>query len=114
MLEARGYRVLAASAGEEALELADSADETIDLLLSDLVMPGLSGREVAEQLEAMQPDVLVLHMSGYTDDAVVRRGVLDRKASFIQKPFSSDELDLRIRGLLDSDRSASADRVLTV
>ncbi len=75
---------------------------------------GLSGRQVAEKLGATQPDVRVLHMSGYTDDAVVRRGVLDRKASFIQKPFSSDELDLRIRGLLDSDRSASADRVLTV
>jgi two-component system cell cycle sensor histidine kinase/response regulator CckA len=102
LLEAQGYRVLVASGGEEALELANPADGTIDLLLSDLVMPGISGRETADRLALIQPDALVLHMSGYTDDAVVRRGVLDRTAAFIQKPFSLDELARRIRELLDS------------
>lgn len=64
-------------------------------------MPGLGGRELADRVRALQPSASVLHMSGYTDDVVIRRGVVDRSAAFIEKPFSSDELARQIRQLLD-------------
>ena len=104
------YRVLPASGAEEALELAKVENGTIDLLLSDLVMPGTSGRELAEQIQALRPDIAILYMSGYTDDAVVRRGVLDAGMAFIQKPFGAEALALRVREVLDahSDQPAAA------
>jgi two-component system, cell cycle sensor histidine kinase and response regulator CckA len=102
MLEVTGYRVIAASDGEEALRQAGSVDGRIDLLLSDVVMPGIGGRELAERLREVQPEAAVLHMSGYTDDAVIRRGVLERGAAFIEKPFSAVELGRRVRQLLDA------------
>jgi two-component system, cell cycle sensor histidine kinase and response regulator CckA len=104
------YRVLPASGGEEALELAKVENGTIDLLLSDLVMPGTSGRELAEQIQALRPDIAILYMSGYTDDAVVRRGVLQAGTAFIQKPFGADALALRVREVLDAhnDQPAAA------
>ncbi len=104
------YRVLPANGGEEALELAKAENGTIDLLLSDLVMPGTSGRQLAEQIQAIRPDIAILYMSGYTDDAVVRRGVLDAGMAFIQKPFGAEQLALRIREVLDahSDQPAAA------
>lgn len=102
MLEGTGYRVIAASDGEEALRQAGSVNGRIDLLLSDVVMPGIGGRELAERLREVQPEAAVLHMSGYTDDAVIRRGVLERGAAFIEKPFSAAELGRRVRQLLDA------------
>jgi CheY-like chemotaxis protein len=108
MLESRNYRVLAAADGEEAISLAEAQGAEIDLLLSDVVMPGLGGRELADRIRALQPSVCVLHMSGYTDDIVIRRGVLDRSAAFIEKPFSSDELARRIRQLLGEPPLAQA------
>jgi CheY-like chemotaxis protein len=106
MLETWGYRVLVAEEGGQALDLAERVNGPIDLLLSDLVMPGMGGREVAERLGRLRPGIRVLHMSGYTDDAVVRRAVPDRGAAFIQKPFGSDELARRIRELLDGEVAA--------
>ena len=100
ILRRSGYSVLTAGGGEEALRLA--ADEgTIDLLLSDLVMPGTSGREIAEQIQALRPDIAILYMSGYTDDAVIRRGVLEAGMAFIQKPFGAENLTRRVREVLD-------------
>ena len=104
------YRVLPASGAEEAIELAKVENGTIDLLLSDLVMPGIGGRELAEQIQLLRPDIAILYMSGYTDDAVVRRGVLEAGVAFIQKPFGAEALALRIREVLDahSDQPAAA------
>ena len=104
------YRVLPASGAEEALELAKVENGTIDLLLSDLVMPGTSGRELAEQIQVLRPDIAILYMSGYTDDAVIRRGVLEAGMAFIQKPFGAEALALRVREVLDahSDQPAAA------
>jgi two-component system, cell cycle sensor histidine kinase and response regulator CckA len=101
MLEADGYRVVTAGSGNEAVELADRRQGPIDLFLVDLVMPCERGREVAERLRRLRPEIPVLYMSGYTDDAVVREGVLDSRDAFIQKPFSSDELCRRVREQLD-------------
>ena len=104
------YRVLPASGAEEALELAKVENGTIDLLLSDLVMPGTSGRELAEQIQVLRPEIAILYMSGYTDDAVIRRGVLQAGMAFIQKPFGAEALALRVREVLDahSDQPAAA------
>jgi nitrogen-specific signal transduction histidine kinase len=98
MLETDGYLVLRASGGDEARMLLTTAGGPVDLLLVDLVMPGAGGREVAANLREVQPEAAVLHMSGYTDDPLVQRGVLD---AFIEKPFSSEELNRRVREVLD-------------
>ena len=100
MLETRGYRVLAAADAATAAELAGTST-SIDLILSDLAVAGSSGREIAERARELHPGAGVLHMSGYTDDAVLRRGVLERGAAFIEKPFSSEELARHVRDVLD-------------
>ncbi len=101
MLKERGYAVVTAADGDEAISIA-SRQDGFDLLLTDVVMHGLSGRETADRLRELQPRLSVLYMSGYTDDAVVRRGVLNAGTGFVQKPFSSEELARKVRGLLDS------------
>jgi two-component system cell cycle sensor histidine kinase/response regulator CckA len=102
MLSRSGYCVLAAEGAKEALRLVDErAGAPIHLLLSDLVMPGTSGRELAVQIQALRPDISILYMSGYTDDAVIRRGVLDAGMAFIQKPFGAADLGRRVRHELD-------------
>jgi PAS domain S-box-containing protein len=103
VLRSRGYRVLEAIDGDDALRIAANPDELIDLLLTDVVMPRLSGREVAERLLQMRPNTKVLYVSGYTDDAVVRHGVLEASVSFLQKPFTTDSLHRKVRHLLDGD-----------
>ena len=100
MLESLEYRVLPAGDGEDALELAEAFDGPIDLLVSDLVMPGLGGRQVAARLRESNPDTAVLYMSGYSDEAVVRRGVVDPNASFLQKPFATADLARRVGQML--------------
>jgi two-component system, cell cycle sensor histidine kinase and response regulator CckA len=102
MLNQHGYRLLTAAGGEQALALAQAEPGTIDLLLTDLVMPGMNGRETAEAVRASQPQEKVLFMSGYTDDTVVRHGGYEPGIAFIQKPFSSDELNAVLTGLLDT------------
>jgi CheY-like chemotaxis protein len=100
ILEQRGYNVLAARDGEEALTLADRHAGPIDLLVTDVVMPRLSGRELAERLEQRLPDLRVLFLSGYTDDAVVRHGVVEHAVPFLQKPFTAAALAEAVRGAL--------------
>jgi two-component system cell cycle sensor histidine kinase/response regulator CckA len=104
MLSKKGYVVLCASDGEQAIDMAAQHPGTIDLLLTDVVLPGLNGREVAERMRATRPDVGVLYMSGYTDDAILRRGVLTQRSSLIQKPFSAAELTNRVSELLAQSR----------
>jgi PAS domain S-box-containing protein len=108
ILSRSGYRVLTAGGAEEALRITEEEGGAIHLLLSDLVMPGTSGRELAVQIQALRPDISILYMSGYTDDAVIRRGVLEAGMAFIQKPFGADDLGRRVRELLDSQDARTA------
>ena len=87
--------------GSEALDLAKSHADPIHLLLTDVVMPGLSGRELAQQLELLRPDIKILYMSGYTDDTVLRHGIQEEKMPFLQKPFVPETLALKVREVLD-------------
>jgi len=100
-LEACGYRVLDASDGPSALELSARHAAGIDLLVTDVVMPGMSGRELAERLAPQRPEMKVLYTSGYTDDAMVRQGVLNAGVAFLQKPFVPDMLARKVREVLD-------------
>jgi PAS domain S-box-containing protein len=99
-LERHGYTVLEASNGREAIELSSTYAGTIDALLTDVVMPDLNGREVSEELRLHRPHLKVLFMSGYNDDAVVRHGVVDSPAAFLQKPFDARTLATKMRNVL--------------
>jgi PAS domain S-box-containing protein len=106
-LESRGYRVLEASDGEAAVDLCRRYPGEIDLLLSDVVMPRMSGRELREQVIEMSPHTRVLFTSGYTDDAVVRHGVSESESEFLQKPFSVHALLRKVREVLDRGSCAN-------
>ncbi len=105
VLQRQGYRVLEASDGEDALHLAARHQGTIDLVLTDVVMPRAGGRELAERLLAVRPDTRVLYMSGYTDDSVVRHGILEGGVAYLQKPFSPEGLARKVREVLDAPKS---------
>ncbi|HWP34368.1 MAG TPA: ATP-binding protein, partial [Thermodesulfobacteriota bacterium] len=102
VLTRKGYTVLEARSGDEALALASSHPGPIALLLTDVVMPGLRGREVAARLAPLRPEMKVLYMSGYPDAAIVRHGVLEPGIAFLPKPFTPDLLARRVREVLDS------------
>lgn len=103
-LREQGYIVLEARHGLEALHLGSRPLEAIHLLLTDVVMPQVSGREVAENLGRLHPELKVLYMSGYTDDAVVRHGILREGQAFLQKPFTPAMLAHKVREVLDAPR----------
>jgi two-component system, cell cycle sensor histidine kinase and response regulator CckA len=100
-----GYDVLASANGIEALKLLERLQRPIDLVLTDVVMPKLSGRELSERIAAIYPSAKMLFMSGYTNDAVVNHGILDGATWFIQKPFTLESLLRRVREVLDSDEA---------
>jgi CheY-like chemotaxis protein len=102
-LERLGYRVLVAREGGEGVALAARHEGRIDLLLTDVVMPGLSGRAVADRLAPARPEMRVLFMSGYTEDAIVHHGVLDEGIAFIEKPFTPKHLGRVVRARLDGE-----------
>jgi two-component system cell cycle sensor histidine kinase/response regulator CckA len=102
ILEPHGYTVIAASDGLEALELAQRTPHRIDLLLTDVVMPRLSGRELAERLAVQLPSLKVLFTSGYPADTVVRHGIAEARVAFIQKPYAVDDLLFVVRQALDA------------
>ena len=95
--------MLQAGDGPSVLELARRHSGPIDLLVTDVVMPGMSGPEVAHSVTAMRPGTLVLYMSGYTDSAIGHHGVLEPGIAFLQKPFSTDDLTRKVRTLLDEN-----------
>jgi len=101
MLAKRGYEIIGATDGAEAIGLFETRDRPIELVISDLIMHGLDGRETTDRIRAIDPTTKVLYMSGYTDDATIRSGALTAGTGFIQKPFSSDDLANRVRELLD-------------
>ena len=100
VLEGYSYKVLLAANGSVALSIFERQEEPIHLLLTDVIMPGMSGRELADRLTRLHPEIKTLYMSGYTDDAIVHHGVLDADTSFIQKPFASAALARKVREVL--------------
>ena len=102
MLQRYGYTVIEASRGEEALLVIEQHVGPVHLLLTDVVMPSMTGRELASRLLASHRDVRVLYMSGYTNEAIVRHGSLEQGVAFIQKPFTPPELARRVREVLDA------------
>jgi len=103
-LESYGYTVLEAADGPAALELSAGHARGIDILVTDVVMPGMSGRELAERLAPARPAMRVLYTSGYTDDAMVRQGVLRAGVAFLQKPFIPETLARKVREVLDREQ----------
>jgi signal transduction histidine kinase len=101
-LEAQGYVVLAASDAPSALRIVERYGGTIHLLLTDVVMPGMSGRELADRLAAQRPGIRVLYMSGYPGDEVIQHGAFPPGSAFLQKPFSPDALARKARDVLDA------------
>jgi DNA-binding response OmpR family regulator len=102
ILVREGYRVVVAPSGKHALVIAQG-DEPIDMLLTDVVMPEMSGKELAERIEELRPDLPTLFMSGYTGEIVARHGILQEGEALIQKPFDAKELLARVRETLDRD-----------
>jgi CheY-like chemotaxis protein len=102
ILEMNGYNVLEARHGAEALEISERHQGPIHLMVTDVVMPQMSGRELAQRLQPIRQDMRVLYMSGYTDDAIVRHGVLGAGMAFLSKPFTPDALALKVREVLDT------------
>ena len=102
ILRRAGYSVLAAASPGEAISLAENAAGPIDLLVTDVIMPRMNGRLLAERIVAGQPGIKVLFMSGYTDDVILHHGVLDGAVAFLQKPLTRDSLTRRVRQVLDA------------
>ena len=101
VLELNGYHMLEASGAQEAIEICGQYDMTIHLLLTDVVMPQMGGKELSDKIRTLRPQIKVLFMSGYTNDAIVHHGVLDRNVAFLQKPFVPSALAHKVREVLD-------------
>ncbi len=101
ILKENGYLVLEADRGSSAINISNQYEDTIHLLLTDVIMPEMSGRELAEHLTHLRPEMKIIYVSGYTDNAIVHHGVLDKNTHFIQKPFAPKTLLEKIRNVLD-------------
>lgn len=101
MLEIIGYEVIEAANGLKAIDIVQTTSDPIDLLITDVVMPGISGHQLAEELAAQKEEMAVLYMTGYSEEAIVRHGLLKRGLNFIQKPFTFESLAFKVRELLD-------------
>jgi CheY-like chemotaxis protein len=106
VLTSRGYRVLEAVRGDEAIRIVTEHHGRIHLLLADVVLPEMSGPQVLEQIRARYPNIKVLFMSGYTDEAMAHHGILDSGAPFLQKPFLPEALARKVREVLSSQASS--------
>ena len=103
ILERQGYRILETFNGNDALVACERHQSPIHLMLADIVMPGMSGSELGKLLKPLYPDIKTLYMSGYTDNAIVRHGVLEKGVNYIQKPFTMEGLAKKVREVLDKD-----------
>ncbi|HYD16831.1 MAG TPA: response regulator [Candidatus Nanoarchaeia archaeon] len=101
VLESEGYTVLEAADANDGIEVCERHHERIDLLLSDVVMPGMNGRDMARKIIEIKPDLRVIFMSGYTDNPVLREAFSDSTTVYLQKPFTVDTLRTRIRQVLE-------------
>jgi CheY-like chemotaxis protein len=101
ILRDRGYKVLEAADGQEALRAAKEFSGEIQLVVTDIVMPQMNGRELVSQIEANRPDTKVLYTSGYTDEAIVRHGILDPNVAFLPKPFTAADLERMVREVIN-------------
>jgi nitrogen-specific signal transduction histidine kinase/CheY-like chemotaxis protein len=101
ILRERGYTVLEASNGQNALDIAREYTGEIHLAITDIIMPGMNGRDLGSRLETMRPDLKVLYVSGYTDNAIVHHGILDSGVAFLQKPFTVGDLTRKVREMLN-------------
>ena len=102
ILTINGYTVVEARNGVEALDIYKEKSDEIDMLVTDVVMPQMGGKELAEKLAVIAPDLKVLFLSGYTNRAIVQQGILDLKTNFLQKPFTLGAFAGKVRSLLDS------------
>jgi two-component system, cell cycle sensor histidine kinase and response regulator CckA len=102
-LERQGYTIADASNPLEARRMAEDMQSTIHLLITDVVMPKVNGRELAEQLTIRRPNLKVLYMSGYTDSAIASNGILQKEVAFLQKPFTPAALTAKVREVLEAD-----------
>lgn len=103
VLEGYGYRVVVARSGSEGLELCEHYPDPIDIMVTDVVMPNMSGRVLAQHLAKLRPKMKALYLSGYTDDAIMRHGVVDAEMPFLQKPFATEKLAEKVREVLDAE-----------
>jgi CheY-like chemotaxis protein len=103
ILERAGYRVFSAANGQEALAMCDGIEGGIDVLVSDVVMPGIGGKELATRMLAKFPDLKVLFMTGYTDDEILRKGILDQSRALILKPFAPEDFLRCLREILSGE-----------
>lgn len=111
VLREKGYSVIKASNGEEALQIAHTYKGKIDLLLTDVVMPRISGRALANKIGLVRPDIKILFISGYTGDAIAHRGILEPGTAFLEKPFTPASLALKVREVLDSSTNQNEESV---
>jgi CheY-like chemotaxis protein len=114
MLRERGYTVLEADCGSAAIAIADRQQGAIDLLLSDVVMPGMNGRQAALEVALRRPAIKVVYMSGYSDEALGARGVLDAGTMLLAKPFTGEALDRCLLQVLGESRRAFTPRPATL
>jgi CheY-like chemotaxis protein len=101
ILEMHGYKVMEGKDGQDGLKVSEGHEGSIDVLLTDVIMPRMNGRELAERILRARPRIKVLFMSGYTDDAIVRQGLLEADTNFLQKPFTPTQLATAVREILD-------------
>ncbi len=106
-LKIRGYSLIEARSATDAIQLVERREENIDLVLTDVVMPGMKGRELVNRLEKIRPSLKVLYMSAYTEDDAVNIGILSPGTSFIEKPFSPDQLAAKVREVLGHAESST-------
>jgi two-component system, cell cycle sensor histidine kinase and response regulator CckA len=102
VLRDRGYTVLEASNGQEALDVAQTHAGEILLLITDIIMPGMNGKDLSARLQVIRPAIKTLYVSGYTENAIIHHGILDSEVDFLQKPFTTKNLVRKVREVLDS------------
>jgi len=105
MLESRGFTVLCPETPTDAESFCSAHAGNIDLLLTDMIMPGATGRAIAQQISSLRPGIKVLYMSGYTDDTLIQSKGFDQGDAFLQKPFTLATLTSKVRHVLDTDDS---------